>query len=114
MTIDAEDRGQVKCDRRAVLASITGLGIGTAVFHRALAQQVTATLTVTPEMIQQAEWVAGLELADVDRDQVARRVQSALGRVAEMRNVTVGYDVPPALAIQRGSNDASRRRTRPQ
>ncbi|MCA9122780.1 MAG: amidase [Planctomycetaceae bacterium] len=97
MTIDAEDRGQVKCDRRAVLASITGLGIGTAVFHRALAQQVTATLTVTPEMIQQAEWVAGLELADVDRDQVARRVQSALGRVAEMRNVTVGYDVPPAL-----------------
>ncbi len=92
-----DDQPDARCGRRAVLASLAGLGIGTAVFHRALAQQVTASRAVTPEMIQQAEWVAGLELAEEDRAAVAGKVQSALQRFEEMRKVEVGYDVPPAL-----------------
>jgi len=91
------DQCDTRLDRRAVLASLAGLGVGTAVFHRALAQQVTTSRAVTPEMIQQAEWVAGLELAEEDRAAVAGRVQSALQRFEEMRKVEVGYDVPPAL-----------------
>lgn len=97
MATSNQDQVEARCGRRAVLASIAGLGIGTAVFHRALAQQVTTSLAVTPEMIQQAEWVAGLELAEEDRAQVAGRVQSALRQIAEMRTVEVGYDIPPAL-----------------
>ncbi|MBI2481619.1 MAG: amidase [Planctomycetia bacterium] len=93
----SDDRLDTRCDRRAVLASLAGLGIGTAVFHRALAQQVTTTRAITAEMIQQAEWVAGLELAEEDRAAVAGKVQSALQRFEEMRKVEVGYDVPPAL-----------------
>lgn len=92
-----EDPIAARFDRRAVLASLAGLGVGTAVFHRALAQQVTTSRAVTPEMIQQAEWVAGLELAEEDRAAVASRVQSALQRFEEMRKVEVGYDVPPAM-----------------
>ncbi|MBC8356106.1 MAG: amidase [Planctomycetes bacterium] len=84
-------------DRRAVLASLAGLGIGTSVFHRALAQQLTPAVAVTSEMIRQAEWVAGLELAEEDRAVVAGRVQSAMRRFEEMRKVEVGYDLPPAL-----------------
>ncbi|MEO8497599.1 MAG: amidase, partial [Planctomycetota bacterium] len=87
----------VRLDRRAVLASVAGLGIGTAIFQRALAQQAAVAGTVTAEMIQQAEWVAGLELAEEDRAAVAGKVQSALQRFEEMRKVEVGYDVPPAL-----------------
>lgn len=84
-------------DRRAVLTSLAGLGIGTSVFHRALAQQLASAPAVTSEMIQQAEWVAGLELAEEDRAAVASRVQSAMHRFEEMRKVEVGYDLPPAL-----------------
>jgi Asp-tRNA(Asn)/Glu-tRNA(Gln) amidotransferase A subunit family amidase len=100
MTTESEarsDQNDVRCDRRAVLASLAGLGVGTAVFHHALAQQVTDSRAITPEMIQQAEWVAGLELAEEDRAAVAGKVQSALQRFEEMRKVEVGYDVPPAL-----------------
>ncbi|MDA1055675.1 MAG: amidase [Planctomycetota bacterium] len=92
-----EDPSGATINRRAVLASLAGLGIGTAVFHRALAQQVTTSSVVTTEMIQHAEWVAGLELAEEDRAAVAGKVQSALQQIEEMRKVEVGYDVPPAL-----------------
>jgi Asp-tRNA(Asn)/Glu-tRNA(Gln) amidotransferase A subunit family amidase/Asp-tRNA(Asn)/Glu-tRNA(Gln) amidotransferase C subunit len=93
----SDDQPATRHNRRAVLASLAGLGIGTTVFHRALAQQVTASRAVTSEMIQQAEWVAGLELAEEDRAAVAGKVQSTLQRIDEMRKVEVGYDVPPAL-----------------
>ncbi len=83
-------------DRRVMLRALTGLGIGTAVFHRALLAQAS-TRQVTAEMIQQAEWIAGIELAEEDRKAVARSLQSTLDRIAEMRKVEIGYDVPPAL-----------------
>ncbi|MEX0820045.1 MAG: amidase [Pirellulaceae bacterium] len=88
---------EARVDRRSVLASLAGLGIGTVAFQRALAQQASQSLVVTAEMIQQAEWVAGLELSEDDRAAVAGRVQSSLNRFEEMRKVDVGYDVPPAL-----------------
>lgn len=105
---DSEEApGGGPCNRRAVLASIAGLGIGTAVFQRALAQQVTASLTVTAEMIQQAEWIAGLDLAEEDRTAVAGRVQSALRQFAEMREIDVGYDVPPAMLFNPAPDNAA-------
>ena len=110
-----DERGDERLDRRAVLAAIAGIGIGTAVFERALAQQLTASSAVTSEMIQQAEWVAGLELAEEDRAAVAGRVQSALQKFEEMRKVEVGYDVPPACLASAarhsalGSGDPPRR-----
>ena len=54
-------------DRRTVLAGLTGLGVGTATFRRALAAQAAQAGAVTPEMIKQAEWVAGLELTEDER-----------------------------------------------
>ncbi|HUG66122.1 MAG TPA: amidase [Pirellulaceae bacterium] len=88
---------QARPDRRALLASLAGLGTGMVTFRRALAQQASQSLVVTPEMIRQSEWVAGLELAEEERTAVAGRVQSALQRFEEMRKVEVGYDVPPAV-----------------
>ncbi len=90
---------EVPIGRRKVLSSLAALGIGTSVFQRALAQQAESVGSVTAEMIQQAEWIAGLALNDEDRDSVARRVQSALRQFAEMRKIEVGYDVPPAVAF---------------
>lgn len=104
----------VGVNRRKVLQALAGLGVGTSVFQRALAAQATAEGSVTTEMIQQAEWVAGLELSEEDRAGTARTVNSALRDFDAMRAVEIGYDVPPAITFNAAPNrplDASGRGT---
>jgi Asp-tRNA(Asn)/Glu-tRNA(Gln) amidotransferase A subunit family amidase len=84
-------------DRRRVLSAIAGLGIGTTVFHRALASEVAIGGGISVEMIQQAEWVAGLELTDEERAETLREIERANRKLNELRNVQVDYDVAPAL-----------------
>lgn len=79
-----------------MLAAIAGLGIGTSVFHRALAAEAESG-GVTAEMIRRAEWIAGLELTDEEREQTARAIERANSKFEELRDVEVDYDVPPAL-----------------
>jgi Asp-tRNA(Asn)/Glu-tRNA(Gln) amidotransferase A subunit family amidase len=50
-------------------------------------------------MIERAEWIAGIALDEDDRKAVAAAVQSDQKKIAALRKVTVGYDVPPALAF---------------
>ena len=78
---------------------LAGLGIGSGVMHRALAAAVQEKGTVTPEMIQQAEWIAGLELTEEERDETARAIRRSLVQFESLRNVEVGYDVPPAISF---------------
>ncbi|XBH01095.1 amidase [Singulisphaera sp. Ch08] len=85
--------------RRATLKSLVALGIGTATFRRALAAQAEQAGKVSPEMIKQAEWIAGLELTDEEREATARSVQRSLASFKTLREVQVGYDVPPALSF---------------
>src|SRR5262249_15515342 len=58
-------------NRRQVFGVLAGLGVGSLVFQRALAAQVQPGASVTPEMIQQAEWIAGLKLSENDRKALA-------------------------------------------
>jgi Asp-tRNA(Asn)/Glu-tRNA(Gln) amidotransferase A subunit family amidase/Asp-tRNA(Asn)/Glu-tRNA(Gln) amidotransferase C subunit len=85
--------------RRAALKALAALGVGTATFRRAVAAQAEGAGKVTPEMIKQAEWIAGLELTDEERDSTARALQRTLGSFEALRKVEVGYDVPPALSF---------------
>src|SRR5215217_68607 len=57
--------------RRAILKGLTALGVGTATFRRALAAQAEQSGKVSPAMIKQAEWIAGLELSDKEREGAA-------------------------------------------
>jgi Asp-tRNA(Asn)/Glu-tRNA(Gln) amidotransferase A subunit family amidase/Asp-tRNA(Asn)/Glu-tRNA(Gln) amidotransferase C subunit len=93
----AEDRSTP--DRRAVLKALVTLGVGTATFRRALAAQAQDAAKVTPEMIKQAEWIAGLNLTDEERKSTATALQRSLGSFEALRKVEVGYDVPPAVAF---------------
>ena len=68
-------------------------------FRRALAAQAAQAGTVTPEMIKQAEWIAGLDLTEDERASTARTLTRSLRSFAELRKVDVGYDVPPALTF---------------
>ena len=91
-----EDEERTGLHRRTILKSLVGMGVGTVTFRRALAAQAGHTGTVTPEMIKQAEWIAGLELTEAERTKTAGTVERSLGSYDELRKVDVGYDVPPA------------------
>jgi Asp-tRNA(Asn)/Glu-tRNA(Gln) amidotransferase A subunit family amidase len=86
-------------NRRRVLKVLAGLGIGTAAFQRALAQQVAQQGAVTAEMLKQAEWISGIELSEEDRAATARRLQDTLRSFAALRRVEIGYDVAPAVSF---------------
>ncbi len=92
-------RGAEGLRRRTILKSLAVLGVGSSIFHRALAAQVARSASVTPEMIKQAEWIAGLELTEQERASTARSVERSLSSFGELRKVEVGYDVAPALTF---------------
>src|SRR5262245_54787101 len=69
---DCRGNERRRVPRRLVLKTLTGLGVGSAVFQRALAAQADGSTAVTAEMIQQAEWIAGIELNPEDRASTAR------------------------------------------
>lgn len=85
-------------NRRELLSAVAGLGVGTAVFHRAVvatAQEKPAG--VTADMVKAAEWVAGVTLTDEQRQLVAAtmtRTTAGLKRAAE---TPLGNDTLPAI-----------------
>jgi Asp-tRNA(Asn)/Glu-tRNA(Gln) amidotransferase A subunit family amidase len=86
--------------RRQLLRALGVLGVGTAVFQRALAARAAEAGTVTPEMIKQAEWIAGLDLAETDRKAAAQALQRTLRAFEALRKVPLDNGVPPALVFQ--------------
>ena len=87
--------------RRELFAAAAAIGIGSAPFHRAVAATAAAQPkieTVTPEMVEQAEWVAGITLTNDERKEVAKRLTVTQMQLARLRNQTaIGYDVGPAV-----------------
>lgn len=86
-----------RLNRRTVLTVLTGLGIGTTSWQRSIAQQVEQSNTITKEMLQQAEWVADIELTEEEREATLRSIRSNLRRGAGLREVDVDYNVAPAV-----------------
>jgi Asp-tRNA(Asn)/Glu-tRNA(Gln) amidotransferase A subunit family amidase len=85
--------------RRHLLKVLAGLGVGSAVFQRALAVAAEKAVTVTPEMVAQAEWICGLKLAEADRKTLAGALTSALRQLDALRAVPLTNDVSPALVF---------------
>jgi Asp-tRNA(Asn)/Glu-tRNA(Gln) amidotransferase A subunit family amidase len=85
--------------RRQVLTSLSSLGVGTAAFQRALAWQAEQANRVTPELIQQAEWVAGIALSEDDRKAITQSVERDQRRFEALRKVELDHSIPPALSF---------------
>jgi Asp-tRNA(Asn)/Glu-tRNA(Gln) amidotransferase A subunit family amidase len=85
--------------RRRLLQALAGLGVGSAVFQRALAAEADKAARVSAEMIRQAEWISGLTLSDDDRKAVADAVNQVLHSFETMRAVKIAHDVPLALSF---------------
>ncbi len=99
MTASLPDDRAALPDRRRLLQVLAGLGVGSAVFQRALAAEVEKAPAVTPEMVEQAEWIAGLKLADADRKDLAERLTRTLREFEALRAVPLPNHVPPALTF---------------
>ena len=85
--------------RRGALATLAGMGLGTVVFQRALVAQAQEGGRVTPEMVQQAEWIAGITLTDDERKAAAGAVQREQQKLDALRKVAITNAVPPALTF---------------
>ena len=85
--------------RRHLLAALAGIGVGTVAFQRALAAQGEQAGKVTPELIQQSEWIAGITLTEEDRKSVADAVQRDQRKFELLRKVDLKNSVPPALSF---------------
>ena len=86
--------------RRQLFAAAAAVGIGTTTFHRAVAATVAAAepvTKVTPEMVRDAEWVAGVELTDDQRKLVAAEMTQTLRNRAALLKVDLPNSVPPAI-----------------
>lgn len=87
-------------DRRELFLSLSGLGIGSATFCRALAQSAAPADNVTLEMVQGAEWVAGISLSEKQRLQVAAHLTRILSARKEASSLSVPIELPPATLFQ--------------
>ncbi|AMV36656.1 amidase [Planctomyces sp. SH-PL62] len=98
-SVDPEEgpRGETRLRRRAVLQGLAALGFAGPVVRRALAAQAVDKGAVSPEMVRQAEWIAGVEFTDAERAEVAESVAYSLRRFEALRKVEIGYDVLPAI-----------------
>lgn len=83
--------------RRHVLKAVAGLGVGSLVFQRALAAQIDQQPTVTSQMVEQAEWIAGLQLEPEVREQTARDLNRTLQRVQYVRSKDLDGNLTPAV-----------------
>jgi Asp-tRNA(Asn)/Glu-tRNA(Gln) amidotransferase A subunit family amidase len=85
--------------RRHFLKSVAAIGVGGATFQRALATQAEPAKPLTAEMIQQAEWIAGITLTDDERKKLAEGINAQQRGFASMRAVKLTNAVPPALTF---------------
>jgi Asp-tRNA(Asn)/Glu-tRNA(Gln) amidotransferase A subunit family amidase len=97
--------------RRRLLQALAAAGVGSTVFHRAVAAAAAGPKTITAEDIKQAEWVAGVELTDDDRKAVARLVARWQRGAARLRKVELGNAVPLPLAFNPAPDVPPGRRT---
>lgn len=86
--------------RRDILTVLASLGIGTAAFQRALAAEAEVDAKLTAEMIADSEWVAGIELSDVQRTMAADALQQARKSMQAMRDEALDNALSPALIFK--------------
>lgn len=97
--LDSDDAAGQVPTRRHLLRVFAGLGIGSAVFQRALVSAADNARTITPEMIEQAEWIAGLKLSSEDRKALLDSLKRQQRDFDTMRAVALANDVSPALSF---------------
>ena len=89
-----------KTSRRSILATLLSFGVSSSTFARALLAQIEPSRLVTPEMIRQAEWIAGLQFTKDDRNKLLEQINRATVGLEKLRAISISNSVPPALMFR--------------
>ena len=84
-------------NRRTLLASIAGTGIGTTLFQRSVVGAMVAANELSVESIKQAEWITGVELTDDERSEILKSVSRIGEAMEQLREVELSYSTPMAV-----------------
>jgi Asp-tRNA(Asn)/Glu-tRNA(Gln) amidotransferase A subunit family amidase len=86
-------------NRRAALGALASLGIGTVAFQRALVVQAQEAGQVTPEIVAQAEWIAGITLTEDERKAAAGAIRREQQKLEALRKASITNGDAPALVF---------------
>lgn len=92
-------------DRRQMLAALTTAGIGTGVLHRAITSLALSQNEITADVIKQAEWITGLELAEEDREQLVGNLKQQNNQLKSLRSLPLDHSIAPATYFQTLNRD---------
>jgi Asp-tRNA(Asn)/Glu-tRNA(Gln) amidotransferase A subunit family amidase len=93
--------------RRRALAILGTAGIGTSVFQRALAAKA-AEGPVSPQMVADAEWVAGIKLTPAQREAAASHLNTHRESMKRIRAIELDNAQRPGLGFTPLTSPASR------
>ncbi len=83
--------------RRALIKGLAVTGIGSAVFHRALAAEVEKNGGLAAEALREAEWISGIALSEEERATLVPRIDRLTRQLAGLRKFEISEGTPPAL-----------------
>jgi Asp-tRNA(Asn)/Glu-tRNA(Gln) amidotransferase A subunit family amidase len=93
--------------RRHALSLLGAAGVGTAAFQRALAAGADGAGAVTPQMIADAEWVAGIKLSDQQRQLAADVLNRNHENMSKLRALKLDYSLAPPFVFTPLASPAS-------
>jgi Asp-tRNA(Asn)/Glu-tRNA(Gln) amidotransferase A subunit family amidase len=85
--------------RRSALRILGAAGIGTAVFQRAMAAKV-GDGPVSPEMVADAEWIAGIKLTPAQREAAAKHLNKYRDSLKRIRAIDLDNSQASALVFR--------------
>jgi Asp-tRNA(Asn)/Glu-tRNA(Gln) amidotransferase A subunit family amidase len=86
-------------DRRAFMAYVSGLGLGSTLFPGALWARLQDAKAITRDVLDEAEKVAGLDFTDAERDLMLEDLNDNLEGFQRLRAIGIGNEVRPALSF---------------
>jgi Asp-tRNA(Asn)/Glu-tRNA(Gln) amidotransferase A subunit family amidase len=91
------ERSAVALDRRHFMACFAAAGLTTTLLPGVLWALAQEQPTITSEMVEQAEKIAGLEFSDEQREQLAAGLTNRLRNYDAIRGLDMPNSVPPAV-----------------
>jgi len=89
----------LQTSRRAWMVRLSALGVGSVAFQRVLAHKVSETGAVTAQMINDAQWMADIELTDREKVSLVKQLQEQTENERKLRLLNLDADTGPAMAF---------------
>ena len=85
--------------RRAWMIRLTALGFGSVAFQKALAHKASEAGSITAQMINDAQWIADIELTEKEKETLAKQIQDQSENERKLRAMNIDADTGPAMAF---------------